>query len=75
MAEKNGLNTWVATLPMHCFLLQFKEQDFVLRSMDEHIKQCDLLEEDPHQSIEYGINFRSALMSLQLQFLGTRCDA
>ena len=33
--------------------------------MDEHISQCDLLDSDPECSVEYGINFRSALMSLK----------
>ncbi len=44
---------------------QFNEGDFVLRTLEEHVKQCDLLDSDPQKSIEYGINFRSALMSLQ----------
>ena len=33
--------------------------------MEEHIKHCDLLNTDPQSSMEYGINFRSMLMSLQ----------
>lgn len=33
--------------------------------MAEHIKQCDEVESDPKYSVVYGINFRSALLSLQ----------
>ena len=36
-----------------------------MRSLTEHKKQCDLVESDPKYSIEYGINFRSALLSMQ----------
>lgn len=33
--------------------------------MEEHIKQCDLVEIDQKYSVEYGINSRSALLSLK----------
>lgn len=33
--------------------------------MAEHTKQCDEVESDPKNSVEYGINFRSALLSLK----------
>ena len=49
--------------------MQFEEDAFVLRSKSEHLLHCDSLESDPanfeQNSKEYGINRRSALLSLK----------
>ncbi|XP_028416938.1 uncharacterized protein LOC114541149 [Dendronephthya gigantea] len=40
---------------------KFREDQFVLRTADEHDDQCDEIDEDPTLASTYGINFRSAL--------------
>ena len=43
------------------YFFQFREDQFVLRTADEHDDQCDEIDEDPTLASTYGINFRSAL--------------
>lgn len=51
------------------FLMQFLEDDFTLRKLSEHLKQCDILEEDVSDRVKnsklFGVNRRSILLELQ----------
>ena len=46
--------------------LQFLEDNFELRTLDEHLNQLDEIEDDEtgEKSKEYGINYRSGFLSL-----------
>ena len=48
---------------------QFQERSFQLRTLSEHKRQCDTLENDDENysdnSKEFGVNFRSTLLELE----------
>ena len=55
---------------MNDTLLKFFEGQLHLRTLDDHLSQCDLIEDDEDGnsksvSREYGVNFRSSLLQLK----------
>ncbi len=49
-----------------CVYIQFNEDEFQLRTLDDHKKKLQSLEDNGHaSSVQSGINSRSALMDLK----------
>ncbi len=44
---------------------QFQEETFPLRSLDQHLDHCALLEQHAEYSKEFGVNRRSVVLDLQ----------
>lgn len=45
--------------------MQFSEKDFILRTLNDHLRICDEVEVDSDASREYGVNRKSVLTKLQ----------
>ena len=43
---------------------KFTESDFEMRSTEAHAAQCEMLQTDPHASVEYGINRSSQFFNV-----------
>ena len=54
---------------MHIHFFQFEEECFELRTLDEHIHQCDIIEDDDGDAVEnskeFGVNSHSVLLELK----------
>ena len=51
--------------------IQFRELDFEVRTIDEHLHHYDELETDEETSMEYGVNRKSILQFFSYQTLCT----
>ena len=47
------------------FFFQFREPDFTLRTIDDHLRHCVEIETSAEASVRYGVNRKSILTQLQ----------
>ena len=62
-----AMSLWVIQIVWVFKLLQFSEENFTLRTVEDHVRKLTELEDDQDGSLstEYGINMRSCLLDLQ----------
>ena len=49
----------------YAFFFQFREPDFTLRTIDDHLRHCVEIETSAEASVRYGVNRKSILTQLQ----------
>ncbi|CAB3985788.1 Hypothetical predicted protein [Paramuricea clavata] len=59
--DEEMMSLWPCFLVANLVLAAFREDNFQLRTCEEHDNQCAEIEEDPALSTTYGVNFLSAL--------------